>query len=97
MPPSDFGYLELYKYSPRTSQGARSAMDNSMYKTDSKFHTIRGGISQNSTRANTFFKSRNAARTSSMMDNYPSSTPKAEPQQASKSEVHIEQMNQTIS
>ena len=21
MPPSDFGYLELYKYSPRTSQG----------------------------------------------------------------------------
>ena len=24
MPPSDFGYLEMYKFSPRTSHGGRS-------------------------------------------------------------------------
>jgi hypothetical protein len=28
MPPSDFGYLEMYKYSPRTSQGMRSTMQD---------------------------------------------------------------------
>lgn len=42
MPPSDFGYLELYKYSPRTSQGQRSVMEASMYSTTNKFNVSRG-------------------------------------------------------
>ena len=60
MPPSDFGYLELYKYSPRTSHGQRSQMDT-MCNTISKFSTGRGQ-SQMSTRQGTTQKSRNAAQ-----------------------------------
>lgn len=75
MPPSDFGYLELYKFSPRTSQGMRSVMDQSaMYRTEQKFNNVRG-VSQNSTRANTTIKTRNNGRTNSMIDHYPEMTP----------------------
>jgi len=70
-------------------------MENSIYKTDhSKFNR---GISQNSTRANTLLKSRQAARTTSMMDNYNTITPRNEMTTNSKSDNNIEAMNKTIS
>jgi len=49
MPPSDFGYLALYKHSPRTSQGQRSTYGDTA---NSKFSTYKGG-SQTSTRNGT--------------------------------------------
>jgi len=96
MPPSDFGYLELYKYSPRTSHGQRSMMEGSIYKTESKFNR---GISQHSTRANTIQKSRNnQIRLNSMMENYSQiDQDNSQRNDKSKSEVRIDQMNQTIS
>jgi hypothetical protein len=50
MPPSDFGYLEIYKFSSRTSQGHRSTISTANNTHREKFNQVRMLRSQNSTR-----------------------------------------------
>ena len=78
MPPSEFGYLEMYKFSPRTSHGGRSQMDT-MNATGSKFSTYnnstmiekpKGGIkSRNDTRAKMVNTMQASPRPVSMAEN----------------------------